>query len=95
MPPDAARGCISARTAGHRFTGKTEIGQNIRTSLTQAVARLGAPIVSITLLIPTRRRRSTWACRQPDDADDEPAQLRKVAAAALQCSPTRRRAARS
>jgi nicotinate dehydrogenase subunit B len=34
------------------FTGKTEIGQNIRTSLTQAVAEeLGAPAGSITLIM--------------------------------------------
>ena len=34
------------------FTGKTEIGQNIRTSLTQAVAEeLGAPLKDITLVM--------------------------------------------
>ena len=34
------------------FTGKTEIGQNIRTSLTQAVAEeLGAPATAITLVM--------------------------------------------
>ena len=34
------------------FTGKTEVGQNIRTSLTQAVAEeLGAPVAAITLVM--------------------------------------------
>ena len=34
------------------FTGKTEIGQNIRTSLTQAVAEeLGAKVEAITLVM--------------------------------------------
>ncbi len=35
----SARGCMSVRTDGSRsITGKAEVGQNIRTSLTQAVA---------------------------------------------------------
>src|SRR5262245_4690599 len=41
------------------FTGKTEIGQNIRTSLTQAVAEeLGAPIGSITLVMRSEEHTS-------------------------------------
>jgi isoquinoline 1-oxidoreductase len=66
------------------FTGKTEIGQNIRTSLTQAVAEeLGAPIASITLLMADTAKTpfdmGTFGSRTTPTMN---AQLRKVAAAA-------------
>ena len=66
------------------FTGKTEIGQNIRTSLTQAVAEeLGAPIDSITLLMADTAKTpfdmGTFGSRTTPTMN---AQLRKVAAAA-------------
>ena len=49
----SARGCISARDGTVTvFTGKTEVGQNIRTSLAQAVAEeLRTPVASITLVM--------------------------------------------
>jgi isoquinoline 1-oxidoreductase len=66
------------------FTGKTEIGQNIRTSLTQAVAEeLGAPIGSITLVMADTAKTpfdvGTFGSRTTPTMN---AQLRKVAAAA-------------
>src|SRR6266850_1050228 len=66
------------------FSGKTEIGQNIRTSLTQAVAEeLGAPIASITLLMADTAKTpfdmGTFGSRTTPTMN---AQLRKVAAAA-------------
>ena len=66
------------------FTGKTEIGQNIRTSLTQAVAEeLGAPIDSISLLMADTAKTpfdmGTFGSRTTPTMN---AQLRKVAAAA-------------
>jgi isoquinoline 1-oxidoreductase len=66
------------------FTGKTEIGQNIRTSLTQAVAEeLGAPIASIALLMADTAKTpfdmGTFGSRTTPTMN---AQLRKVAAAA-------------
>ena len=52
-PPKSARGCTSARTARVTvYTGKTEVGQNIRTSLTQAVAEeLRVPVSSIKMVM--------------------------------------------
>jgi isoquinoline 1-oxidoreductase len=66
------------------FTGKTEIGQNIRTSLTQAVAEeLGAPIVAISLLMADTAKTpfdmGTFGSRTTPTMH---LQLRKVAAAA-------------
>ena len=66
------------------FTGKTEIGQNIRTSLTQAVAEeLGAPIASISLVMADTAKTpydmGTFGSRTTPTMN---AQLRKVAAAA-------------
>jgi isoquinoline 1-oxidoreductase len=66
------------------FTGKTEIGQNIRTSLTQAVAEeLGAPIGSIALVMADTAKTpfdmGTFGSRTTPTMN---AQLRKVAAAA-------------
>jgi len=66
------------------FTGKTEIGQNIRTSLTQAVAEeLGAPVASIALLMADTAKTpfdmGTFGSRTTPTMN---AQLRKVAAAA-------------
>jgi len=66
------------------FTGKTEIGQNIRTSLTQAVAEeLGAPSATITLVMAdtanTPFDMGTFGSRTTPTMN---AQLRKVAAAA-------------
>ncbi len=66
------------------FTGKTEIGQNIRTSLTQAVAEeLGAPVAAITLVMAdtaaTPFDMGTFGSRTTPTMN---LQLRKVAAAA-------------
>ena len=66
------------------FTGKVEIGQNIRTSLTQAVAEeLGAPIGAISLLMADTARTpfdmGTFGSRTTPTMN---LQLRKVAAAA-------------
>ncbi|MGE5244433.1 MAG: molybdopterin cofactor-binding domain-containing protein [Betaproteobacteria bacterium] len=66
------------------FTGKTEIGQNIRTSLTQAVAEeLGAPMSAITLLMADTAKTpfdmGTFGSRTTPTMN---LQLRKVAAAA-------------
>jgi nicotinate dehydrogenase subunit B len=66
------------------FTGKTEIGQNIRTSLSQAVAEeLGAPIGAISLLMADTARTpfdmGTFGSRTTPTMN---LQLRKVAAAA-------------
>jgi nicotinate dehydrogenase subunit B len=66
------------------FTGKTEIGQNIRTSLTQAVAEeLGAPIPSISLVMADTAKTpfdmGTFGSRTTPTMN---LQLRKVAAAA-------------
>ena len=51
--PTSTPGCTSARTASITvFTGKAEVGQNIRTSLTQAVAEeLRAPVASIKMVM--------------------------------------------
>jgi len=38
MPKEMAAGCISGRWLDQRVHGKVEVGQNIRTSLAQAVA---------------------------------------------------------
>jgi isoquinoline 1-oxidoreductase len=66
------------------FTGKTEVGQNIRTSLTQAVAEeLRAPVSSIHLVMAdtelTPFDAGTFGSRTTPDMF---AQLRKVSAAA-------------
>jgi nicotinate dehydrogenase subunit B len=66
------------------FTGKTEIGQNIRTSLTQAVAEeLGAPLGAISLLMADTAKTpfdmGTFGSRTTPTMN---LQLRKVAAAA-------------
>jgi CO/xanthine dehydrogenase Mo-binding subunit len=66
------------------FTGKTEIGQNIRTSLTQAVAEeLRAPVHSITLVMADTAKTpydmGTFGSRTTPTMN---AQLRRVAAAA-------------
>lgn len=66
------------------FTGKTEIGQNIRTSLTQAVAEeLGAPMRRITLVMADTARTpfdmGTFGSRTTPTMN---IQLRRVAAAA-------------
>jgi CO/xanthine dehydrogenase Mo-binding subunit len=66
------------------FTGKTEIGQNIRTSLTQAVAEeLGSPVSTITLLMADTAKTpfdmGTFGSRTTPTMN---LQLRKVAAAA-------------
>jgi len=66
------------------FTGKTEIGQNIRTSLTQAVAEeLGAPLAAITLLMADTAKTpfdmGTFGSRTTPTMN---LQLRKVSAAA-------------
>src|SRR5215813_13053443 len=66
------------------FTGKTEIGQNIRTSLTQAVAEeLGAPIASISLVMADTAKTpydmGTFGSRTTPTMN---LQLRRVAAAA-------------
>jgi isoquinoline 1-oxidoreductase len=66
------------------FTGKTEIGQNIRTSLTQAVAEeLKAPLGSITLVMADTAKTpfdmGTFGSRTTPTMNS---QLRKVAAAA-------------
>jgi len=66
------------------FTGKTEIGQNIRTSLTQAVAEeLQAPVATITLLMADTAKtpfdQGTFGSRTTPTMNS---QLRKVAAAA-------------
>ena len=66
------------------FTGKTEIGQNIRTSLTQAVAEeLGASIAAISLLMADTSKTpfdmGTFGSRTTPTMN---LQLRRVAAAA-------------
>ncbi len=66
------------------FTGKTEIGQNIRTSLTQAVAEeLRVPIAAVTLVMADTGRtpydQGTFGSRTTPTMN---LQLRKVAAAA-------------
>src|SRR5262249_49412998 len=66
------------------FTGKTEIGQNIRTSLTQAVAEeLKAPVSAITLVMADTAKTpfdmGTFGSRTTPTMN---LQLRKVAAAA-------------
>ena len=66
------------------FTGKTEIGQNIRTSLTQAVAEeLKAPIAAVTLVMADTAKTpfdmGTFGSRTTPTMNS---QLRKVAAAA-------------
>src|SRR5207302_7955250 len=66
------------------FTGKTEVGQNVRTSLTQAVAEeLRAPVASIRLVMAdtelTPFDAGTFGSRTTPDMF---AQLRKVSAAA-------------
>jgi isoquinoline 1-oxidoreductase len=66
------------------FTGKTEVGQNIRTSLTQAVAEeLHVPIGSVTLVMADTMRTpfdaGTFGSRTTPIMN---AQLRKVATAA-------------
>jgi CO/xanthine dehydrogenase Mo-binding subunit len=66
------------------FTGKTEIGQNIRTSLTQAVAEeLKAPLAAITLVMADTAKtpfdQGTFGSRTTPTMNS---QLRKVAAAA-------------
>jgi CO/xanthine dehydrogenase Mo-binding subunit len=66
------------------FTGKTEIGQNIRTSLSQAVAEeLKAPIAAVTLVMADTARtpfdQGTFGSRTTPTMN---LQLRKVAAAA-------------
>lgn len=65
------------------FTGKTEVGQNIRTSLTQAVAEeLHVPVASVTLVMADTARTpfdaGTFGSRTTPIMN---AQLRKVAAA--------------
>lgn len=66
------------------FTGKTEIGQNIRTSLTQAIAEeLGAPAATIAMVMADTQRTpydaGTFGSRTTPIMN---AQLRRVAAAA-------------
>lgn len=66
------------------FTGKTEIGQNIRTSLTQAVAEeLGAPVATISLVMADTAKTpydaGTFGSRTTPTMN---LQLRRVAAAA-------------
>jgi nicotinate dehydrogenase subunit B len=66
------------------FTGKTEVGQNIRTSLTQAVAEeLPAPLATIKLVMADTRLvpwdAGTFGSRTTPDMN---LQLRKVAATA-------------
>jgi isoquinoline 1-oxidoreductase len=85
MPADVAA-WLHIGDDGHVtvFTGKTEIGQNIRTSLTQAVAEeLGAPVGDITLLMADTAKTpydmGTFGSRTTPTMN---AQLRKVAAAA-------------
>jgi len=73
------------------FTGKTEIGQNIRTSLTQAVAEeLKAPLASITLVMADTGRtpfdQGTFGSRTTPTMN---LQLRKVAAAAREVLASR------
>jgi CO/xanthine dehydrogenase Mo-binding subunit len=68
------------------FTGKTEVGQNIRTSLTQAVAEeLHVPIASIVLVMADTARTpfdmGTFGSRTTPTMN---AQLRRVAASARQ-----------
>ena len=68
------------------FTGKAEVGQNIRTSLTQAVAEeLRVPIASIALVMADTARTpfdmGTFGSRTTPTMN---AQLRRVAAAARQ-----------
>ena len=48
-----ARGCTSTNAGtSPRYTGKTEIGQNIRTSLAQAIAdELRVPLTSVTMVM--------------------------------------------
>src|SRR6185295_6778407 len=85
MPPDVGAWLHIAEDGKVTvFTGKTEIGQNIRTSLTQAVAEeLGAPIASITLVMADTAKTpfdmGTFGSRTTPTMN---AQLRKVAAAA-------------
>ena len=72
-PRKSARGCTSARTARVTgFTGKAEIGQNVRTTLAQTIAdELRVPFDSVrmvmgdTALTPVGRGH----VRQPDHAD--------------------------
>src|SRR5438477_9841114 len=66
------------------YTGKTEVGQNIRTSLTQAVAEeLHAPVSSIQLVMAdtdlTPFDAGTFGSRSTPDMG---AQLRRISAAA-------------
>src|SRR6185295_17932616 len=85
MPPDVGAWLHMAEDGKVTvFTGKTEIGQNIRTSLTQAVAEeLGAPVASITLVMADTAKTpfdmGTFGSRTTPTMN---AQLRKVAAAA-------------
>jgi nicotinate dehydrogenase subunit B len=66
------------------FTGKTEIGQNIRTSLTQAVAEeLGAPATAITLVMAdTAKTPYDMGTFGSQTTPTMNLQLRKVASAA-------------
>jgi isoquinoline 1-oxidoreductase len=85
MPSDVAAWLhIAEDGAVTVFTGKTEIGQNIRTSLTQAVAEeLGAPPSRITLVMADTAKTpydmGTFGSRTTPTMN---LQLRKVAAAA-------------
>ena len=78
-------GCTSARTARVTvYTGKTEVGQNIRTSLSQAVAEeLHVPVASIRMLMAdtdlTPYDMGTFGSRTTPTMAP---QLRKAAAAA-------------
>ena len=74
---------IDANGAVTVFTGKTEVGQNIRTSLTQAVAEeLHVPVEAVTLVMADTARTpfdaGTFGSRTTPIMN---AQLRKVAAA--------------
>jgi nicotinate dehydrogenase subunit B len=75
---------IDAKGAVTVYTGKAEVGQNIRTSLTQAVAEeLGAPVATITLVMADTSLvpwdAGTFGSRTTPDMN---LQLRKVAATA-------------
>jgi len=87
MPPQVSAWLrIDEAGAVTVFTGKTEIGQNIRTSLTQAVAEeLRATVPSITLVMADTAKTpfdmGTFGSRTTPTMN---VQLRKVAAAARQ-----------
>ena len=87
LPADVNAWLHIARTGAVTvFTGKVEVGQNIRTSLTQAVAEeLQVPIAAVTLVMADTAKTpfdmGTFGSRTTPTMD---AQLRRVAAAARQ-----------